>query len=310
MSKLRQNISNHRPDFHTVENFRDFIEAAEIARDFLIANTPQKVRLALIVLDNTAELLMSHLCSEIFADDEFRAKLSPPRFSQKLKAKTRDFLPKVELLRVEAHITDGEASVLRLGHSYRNPAFHQGRHNPRAISAVSILLFKTVSAVMQRAFSGVSIGGFGEIGWLRDYGVSTAPLAFAEAAAHIMEQLARGLRQPLDQLKAALGGDLADRLGRIDRVRSDGWYSLTTEQWDDAIKYAQFLDFFDDEAAAAKYREFVYKITEQMMKPDGQHMTGDEFRQLPPVDPVFRENFLHAKAEYEARSAEALSSLW
>ena len=56
MGKPIKYPSLHLPDFHTSKNFRDFVEAIEVARDFFVANTPQKVRLALIVLDNTAKL--------------------------------------------------------------------------------------------------------------------------------------------------------------------------------------------------------------------------------------------------------------
>jgi hypothetical protein len=167
------------------------------------------------------------------------------------------------------------------------------------------MLLKPLSALLQRAFSDVSIGGIGDIGWLRDYGVSTTPLAFGVAVPHIMEQLAGGLRQPLDRIRETLAEDVLGRLDGIDRIWSDLWYLLSAEQWDEALKYAQFLDHFDDEAASTEYRELIYKITEPVTQPDGR---SDAVCQPPPADPVFRQRLLQAKAEYEARSAEAAST--
>ena len=100
MTRMRK----HRPDFNTIENFRDFIEAVEVARNFLVANTPQKVRLALIALDNTAELLMTQICREMFEHDEFVAKICRPRFSRKFKKECLwAFGTKTELMKSEGN---------------------------------------------------------------------------------------------------------------------------------------------------------------------------------------------------------------
>jgi hypothetical protein len=304
MSKQQGGMRKHRPDLRTVENLRDFVEAIEIVRDFLIANTPQKVRLALIVLDNIAELLMAHICRDIFDNDEFVAKIKRPRFSRKFKENTLwYFRPKTELIKAEGLVTEGEAALLELGHSYRNPAFHQGRHNPRAVRALSIMLLQPIASLLQKAFSGVEEGGIGDIAWLRGYRVSTTALAFGGAVAKIMVQLTHDLREPLDRIKEALSEDIMTRLDRLDRSLNDEWYALSSEQWDDVLRHAQFVEIFDDEGASAEYREFVYRITDRT-----KSMTVDEIYQLPPNDPVSREEFARAKAGYDARYTMALST--
>jgi hypothetical protein len=296
-------MNKHRPGFDTVENFRDCVEAVEVARDFLIANTPQKVRLALITLDNAAELLMTRMCRGIFEHDEFLAKIRQPRFCRKFKKRTLwEFGAKTELMKAEGIMSDSDAGLLNLGHEYRNPAFHQGRHNPRSVRTLSIMLLTPIATLRQKTFKG-AIGGVREIAWLRDYGVATAPLCFEEAAAKIMTQLADSLRQSLECVREALSEDVTNRLNDLDRLLHDERYALKTEQWDDALKHAQFVEAFDDEAASAAYRQLAHRITERT-----KGMSVDEICQLGPNDPVSCEEFRRTETEYKARYAQALKA--
>jgi hypothetical protein len=304
MNHRRKDNRQHRSEFPTVENLRDFTEAVEVVRDFLIADTPQKVRLGLIILDNTAELLMAQICREIFEHDEFRAKVIRPRLGRKLKQQTLEyFQPKTALMKSEGIISEGEAALLDLGHSYRNPAFHQGHHNPRSLRVISIMLLRPLSTLFQKAFAGVSEGGMAEIAWLRQYGVSTAPLAFGHAAAQIMSQIAGELYEPLCSIKKTLCSDISGRLDNLDRLLGDEWYSLTPEQWDDVLRHVQFLENFDDEAASAEYRKFVYQITDQVGS-----RTDEEIRNREPMDAGSGEAFARADRDYKVRRAKALAA--
>jgi hypothetical protein len=76
---------NDPRDIHTPEKFREYVEALEVAREFLEAGTPARIRLALIVLDNTAEILMYRFCGELFRCDQFHSRILPPRFAKRLK---------------------------------------------------------------------------------------------------------------------------------------------------------------------------------------------------------------------------------
>lgn len=304
MNHRRKDARQHPSEFQTLENLRDFMEAIEIVRDFLIADTPQRIRLALIILDNTAELLMAQISREIFETDEFHAKIVRPRFDRKLKLQTIEFFqPKTALMKSEGIISDGEAALLDLGHSYRNPAFHQGHHNPRSLRVISVMLLRPLNTLLQKAFGGVSEGGMGEIAWLRQYGISTAPLVYGDAARQIMSLLTRGLQETLDSVKRTLSEDVIGRLDNLDRLLRDEWYSLTPEQWNEALTRVQFLESFDDETASAAYRRFVYQITDQVAGKADEEIWNRE-----PIDAASIEAFALAEKEYESRRANKLAA--
>ena len=121
---------------------------------------------------------MAQMCRPILERDEFLAKIIPPRLNGIAKKNMRySFVPKLDFLTAESHIAESEASLLRLGHAYRNPAIYQGRYNPGAMRTLSVILFQSISTLLQKAFEGVSIGGVGEIArirsFLRPFGVGT-----------------------------------------------------------------------------------------------------------------------------------------
>jgi hypothetical protein len=289
----------YRSEFRTVENLRELTEAIEIVRDFVIADTPQKVRLALIIVDNTAELLMFQICRGIFEGDRLAAKILRPRFNRTFERKTIKFFePKIDLMKSEGIISEWEAALLTVGHSYRNPAYHEGHHNPRLLRILAAMLLRPLSTLLRKAFGGLSQGGGGENAWLRQFGILTDFLDFEKAAERISSHFARELHVPLDDIKKTLCGDITDRLDNLELLRSE--YSCTPEQWDDALKHVQFFEEFDDEGASAEYRSLVYQLNDDVSKtPDGSWGPKQ-------TDAAWGEKFVRAERDYKTRRAKAL----
>lgn len=304
MNHSRKDPCRYRQEFHTLENLQDFTEALEIVRDFLVADTPQRVRLALIALDNTAELLMAQISRTLFQDDEFRAKVIPPRFSRKTKKEVAEYFgPKTKLMKSEGILSEHEASLLDLAHSYRNRSFHHGHHNSRPMRVLSILMLGPLSKLLENAFGGVSEGGNGEIDWLQRYGVSTKPLEFGPASGQIIARLAGELEVPIYNIVETLCGDITARLADVDLMLQDEWFSLTPERWDEALRHVQFLESFDDDAASAEYRKLTYEITASVR-------TGNDGAPWSPqpAGKASVEKYARTQSEYETRRAAEMAS--
>jgi hypothetical protein len=262
-------------DIHTPDKFREYVEALEVAREFLEAGTPARIRLALIILDNTAEILMYRLCGELFRSDEFHSKILPPRFSKRLKMQVLwKFPEKVRLLKDEDVLTPSDAAVLAAVHSYRNQAVHHDAHNPRGARAIAALMLGAAGRLLARTGRGVMVGGFrdDEGAWLARYGLPTGHIAFSAAALTITEILGRTLPAGLEDVRAALLGDLRDRAEALRCFPEEHLYGPSDADLAEMLRLEEFHATFDEEAIAGEYRAATYAIAQ------GGTFPRDEFR--------------------------------
>lgn len=261
-------------DIRTPEKFREYVETLEIARKLVAGDASAPLRIALIVLDNTAEVLMYHMCNDLFASDEFGAKVMPPRFPKQAKAHVRRyFAEKVRLLSSEGGMDGSDAAVLDVAHSYRNRAVHQDTHNPRGSRVITCLLFGVVGRLLAKATGGTIVGGLrhGEIDWIARYGLPTSHLQFDAAAAVIGEALGKGLSVDVDETRDALRLDLEERIRAITALLANDLYEPSDARVADMLAQEEFLGSFDEGAVAAEYREAIYQIAQ------GREYSRDEF---------------------------------
>ena len=266
---------NQPDDIHTPEKFHEYVQTLEVARELLIAVSPAKSRLALIVLDNAAEVFMYRLCSELFQSDEFRAKILTPRFSKRLKAQVLwKFPEKVRLLKAEGLLPDDDAAVLDAAHSYRNQAVHRDMHNPRGTRAIASLLLLVAGRLLETCVGDVTIGGLGRgaIDWLAKYDLPTDHIDFSSAAAKIAVLLGVGLPTTTEDIRLALSDDLTSRLIALEAFPSEYLYKPSDEELAEMLKLEEFLSRFDEQAVAPEYREAVYAIAQ------GGEFPPEEFR--------------------------------
>jgi len=118
------------------------------------------LRLALILLDNAAELLIYETLKPVFETDDYfqhvrqtmsllnmpvHEAFAPPYTADERRAAEREFEP---MLRIIEHrlnlITSGERSILRITHKLRRDAFHRGQLRDEILRPLCVLLYHTV----------------------------------------------------------------------------------------------------------------------------------------------------------------------
>lgn len=136
-------------------NVRLIYEQIEAGKRYLLDGSLLSCRLALILLDNVAELLMYKALAFRFAfDDSFRPNWEPA-LSDWLKSRKyapderraaeREFEPKTRILHLRLKsISTDDCIILNSCHKLRCEAFHSGTLRDRILEDVSKLLFRTV----------------------------------------------------------------------------------------------------------------------------------------------------------------------
>jgi hypothetical protein len=133
-------------------------EQIEAAKTHLLSRSLLGCRLALILLDNSAEILMHRELEAQFAiDDQLMPKWEPartdwmnlgrgPKYSVEERRKARQhFTPKTKILCLRlGRISAEDRLVLDVCHQLRNEAFHKGKLREVILERVCLLLFTTV----------------------------------------------------------------------------------------------------------------------------------------------------------------------
>lgn len=178
---------------HEPARFMEFIETLEVCRGLLRSGSPVSNRLALVILDNFAEVLMLHSCSGIIERDEFRSHVMSPEYSGKDRARAEaDFPGKVWFLSSKVKLLpDEDAAILRIAHSYRNAGFHRDEHNDDANQAIVRLLFGATCRVLTLMYGDGTISGGDPsvVSWLHQYGIEASYLEYSAASRTIGARL-------------------------------------------------------------------------------------------------------------------------
>ncbi len=142
-----------------MERIRLLYEQIEEAKRLMLRGTLLQIRLALILLDNAAELVMYRELANQFAWDDSFAPPSAnirvagieyppgPSYSAEERRRAEDeFKPKLKLLSQNFRkISSKQAAILRVCHEMRNDAFHREVMNPAILGPTTELLFMTVA---------------------------------------------------------------------------------------------------------------------------------------------------------------------
>jgi hypothetical protein len=211
------------------------LEQLEAIRDLLLANSPVKDRMALILLDALADALLFRRLEQIYeATEEPFRRHKMPRFSRQDRFAARQrFNRRVEIARQateldrwvgegEELISESDAAILKVGHSYRNGAYHEGALNPDVTAALARVLFGAVARLVARSERpGVAVGSISErrISQLAGWGYKTGGMLELRPAADAVSQR---FTSELAVDATDLGGLLADDLeARVESLRSD-----------------------------------------------------------------------------------------
>jgi hypothetical protein len=139
-------------------NVRLIYEQIEAGKSYLLSGSVLGYRLALILLDNTAELLMHRELENEFAfSDNLRPKWEPaytewlqagrgPKYTaDERKAAEREFEPKTRILCLRlGRISPEDRRILTVCHRLRGETFHRGTLRQSILAQVTKLLYLTV----------------------------------------------------------------------------------------------------------------------------------------------------------------------
>lgn len=262
-------------EYPSFKKLREYCEALELAANFIQENTPQRIRVAFILLHNIAELLMYRIAEQSFGPDEFRSKVLPPQFSRTLKKKVRrEFTEQIRFVVSQRVLSEEEGLTLQIAHAYRNPAFHRDDHNPKALQALACLLYSPISTLFKKASEGRgSSSSEEEKAWLESYGVSCDGIPMFDTISVALVTAIRA-KIPLDikGIRSVLCDDLVERVSVAESKMSpdDELGSMVTD-WAVALAEAMFWSSFDEQAAGADYWALRWKIGA------GENVSPEEF---------------------------------
>jgi hypothetical protein len=216
-----------------------FVEQFAEIRDLIMSGQVTKQRMALVALDNLAEVLLHRHKRLVLSFAEAGSQHRVPRLSNSdLRRLSADFGARVTLARggscdplfgglVRPILDDLDEAVFRSAHAYRNRVYHADHHN----SAVLPYITKSFMGAVGRGFMRLQptnvASSLNE--WRRQqlapYGYAGSKdshwpgmFAPAEAAKAISEHLSRDICVGLEESKAALQDDLAWRTAWADEM--------------------------------------------------------------------------------------------
>ncbi len=235
-----------------MENVRLIYEQIEEAKKYLMNNSLLRLRLALILLDNVAELLMYRELQQVFAwydqwepkwepgrTDWIRAGLDPKYTEDERKDSEKEFEPKLRMLQFRlGRISEDDRNTLCVCHKLRCEAFHRGRIRPQIRVQACKLLYLTVSDLTVKlpikAFliSGEKLDKE-NADFLERFGCENPyTLATDEGRAKLRDKLVEGITIDGRELASALSSEL---LQRIDETVGGLAYVGDTEERSESI---------------------------------------------------------------------------
>jgi hypothetical protein len=243
------------------ERLRLLVEQLEMIRGLLDGGSGVDAKVAIILLDNVADSLMYRRCLQEFEEDSELAMIRRPRFTlAKQSEALRDFKAKVNLLNGIGFMSAEDATVLKIGHSYRNAAYHRDSHNPRVTNELGRLLFGSVSSLFRSYYNnGVSSGGFAPEQGLSKYGLRNDFMSFKGASASIASKLMEGIAITFAEAQEAFQHDVTSRVEEIEREITKLPISGDVDL-DEGLRRAEFSESYPHEQFSEKLRELNYRI--------------------------------------------------
>lgn len=245
-------FSSNSYEQEEIEQLQLIAEQLDACQHLLKANNSIKARLALIWLDNLNDTLMRRQCvrslegGAIIPDSLFGAlerKGFIPR--DKKKKILRYFEEKVDFLNTYTKgISDDMALVLKIGHHYRNLAYHLDNHNPNTIAVIANALFVASCSLLANYRSSFTIGGLPteKTDWLTKYGVRGSPINFGDTEGKIATYYKRRVKITPSIASQILGLDITYRYKELKHLMKKDLPSLFSSKAgiDKILKWYEF----------------------------------------------------------------------
>lgn len=208
-----------------MENVRLVYEQIETAREHLLQGCVLHSRLALILLDNVAELLMAKALEEELAFENFcyppnrEPRLSddrrPKYTAEEREAARSEFEPKLRILGHHLNkISAEDRAILKICHRLRNEAFHAGTIRHTILAHITVLLLQTVvSLTLKLLIRSFVLPGprpaEAAAGFLARFEIEDAmSIAMDAGREHIARKLLEGIALDVRSFADTLSGDL------------------------------------------------------------------------------------------------------
>lgn len=210
------------------------------AKTLLLRGSLPDLRMALLLLDNTAELLMHRALADFLMHNEHWEQMDRrakewmpteeytewaarskyvPLTRQDRKRLDRDFGAKADFLVVRGDLSDPIARFLKAMHLYRNEAYHRDRVREKTIGPVVKVLFRVVLDLLPQVGLPMmwSLGSTADIELNRKFGLGSY-----DRPEHRMKTLAASLSEGVEVQVPEIANQLANHLlARVEDVQSD-----------------------------------------------------------------------------------------
>lgn len=261
-------------------------EQLNVAAELLASGSLAKARMALVAADNLAELLLSRHARRVFSASEGSHWMKRRRYGAKERDKILgDFKRKVALARkpaerpmwraVEPILDDGDASLMRVAHRYRNGVYHEDRHNETLLTPLTALYLQAVGRTFCRGYEPGTAWGGGlkdQVAPLEKWGYKLTDqpgreetFEFRAAAEQVTSWICDPLKISLRDLKDVLLSDLLLRndqvLDRFNALLNDG---MPLKRLTFVVSWSQFWDTHGADEQAQELEERRRELTDRL----------------------------------------------
>lgn len=283
-------------DHDLVDEFLMVVDQLEVCRTLLREGNPVRGRMALILLDNLADILLHRRCRDILA-------VTPHLLGGTRQLRTakdlRWFHDRLAFVREPQWVTSGsgkapflaagDAAVLLVAHRYRNAAYHQDDHNPATITTLATILFKTVAQMWSRLSAGHwSLGVYGpqmaeQLAPLDRYGAveqggfrGSSGIHWGNASTRIAADLSDGLEVALPDAVSVFCADIEDRLDELAGMIESEVGAASLREVDGQLAWKEFLDKADGDKEIRRLRKLRAAPIRERLSGQWSAPTADE----------------------------------
>jgi hypothetical protein len=250
-------------NYDQIDRFLVFVEQLDVACDLLADGGLAKVRAALVGVDNLASLLLNAHANAVFLSEEGSRWYRRRRHTKKERRKILGSFDGMATLvstdtegpswrKADAILSEADAAIMRVAHTYRNGVYHEDRHNSALLAPLTALYAQATGRAFCR---------FHSHGW--SYGIDSARaerlvalgyeprpdqltpsalmLDFGTAAAVLTDTLTGAFEVDFEMLRSWLAADIVERTawsaGMLVRLLDDG---LPAERLEWSFLWSQF----------------------------------------------------------------------
>ncbi|MFI4991436.1 MAG: hypothetical protein ACHQHO_11055 [Solirubrobacterales bacterium] len=230
-------LAPHAPDPADLSRLELFAEQLDLAAQLVRAGGLARDRMALVAIDNLAEVLLyRHVQFTFDASEQMGGRLAVRRYDQRERDRLRrDFDRRITLAQTELTgpfvfafpkplLDQADAVTFRVAHRYRNGIYHEDRHNQALLDPLARLYLVAVGRAWCRAQPASSMGGLGNRLDKHPHVARTARagvVSFPDAAQRITNNVLHSLDVDPRDLAERLAADLRQRADGTDEARRE-----------------------------------------------------------------------------------------